>query len=109
MTRWTVRRGISRTVLVTHRWAIKVPGLRAWGDGGRGRLATFSRGVLANQSERRWSGVSGLNPVVWSCGWGLVNVYRRAEVPTEDVDYDSIAVDEFVPSGDRKPGNAGWV
>lgn len=108
-TRWCIRHGMSRTVLLTPRWAIKLPGFHAWGDGGRGRVSTFCRGVLANQSERRWSGVAGLNPVVWSCGWGMINVYRRAEIATVDVDYDSICVDEFVPPGDRKPSNVGWV
>lgn len=100
---------MSRTVLLTRRWAIKVPSSHAWGDGGRGRLATFCRGVLANQAERRWSGVAGLNPVVWSCGWGIVNIYRRAIEATEDVDYEAICTDDFVPPGDRKPSNVGWV
>lgn len=98
--RW-VRTGITRDVLLTPRWAIKFPttkyGLRMW-----------CRGVLANESEKEWSKIEGLNPVVRS--FAFVNVYRRAEPMPDNlmIDYGSLCPD-FVPIGDRKPDNIGLV
>lgn len=108
------RRGITRTVILTRRWAIKIPTIRGLGhlDGGA-RIASFCRGVLANRSEHEWSGVGGLNPVVWSLR-GLVNVYRRADPVTED-EYPNdsplfeLIAEDFVPIGDRKAENLGRV
>lgn len=108
------RRGITRTVILTRRWAIKVPTIRGLGspDIKGMRIASFCRGVLANRSELEWSSVGGVNPVVWSLR-GLVNVYRRADrVPDgtylEDEDYVGLTED-WVPIGDRKPENIGVV
>lgn len=107
------RRGITRTVILTPRWAVKVPTIRGLGilDSGS-RVASFCRGVLANRSESEWSEVRGMNPVVWSFK-GLINVYRRAEpVPDgtyeDEADYEGIT-EWFVPVGDRKPENIGIV
>jgi hypothetical protein len=106
-----VRTGITRTVVLTRCWAIKVPTLRGLGDPDRSgaRIASFCRGVLANQSERDWSAVEGVNPVVWSFR-NLVNVYRRTE-PVDELNvpddiYDQLCPD-WAPVGDRKPDNIG--
>lgn len=95
------RRGITRDVLLTRRWAIKFPTTK-YG------LAMWCRGVLANKSEAEWSSVEGVNPVRWQI-W-FVNVYRRAVMPPDDakIDYRSICP-SFVPIGDRKPDNVGYV
>lgn len=121
------RRGITRTVILTRRWAIKIPTIRGLGHIDKGaRIASFCRGVLANRSELEWSGIEGLNPVVWSLR-GLINVSRRAApVPAGGL-YDEYEVDDglsltqrakdayaaitadFVPIGDRKSDNIGVV
>lgn len=106
------RRGITRTVVLVGRWAIKVPTIRGLGDRSQkgARVASFARGVLANQSERDWSCVEGVNPVVWS--WRcVINVYRRAEpvvVDEESFDFAALCPD-WTPIGDRKSENLGLV
>lgn len=106
---FTVRRGICRTVLLTRRYAIKVPRCRRYNPGGlRGVMWSLSRGIQANLSEAEWSGTAGLCPVLWSFG-GIVNVYPRAELLPSDIDpepdYRSIAP-HFFPT-DSKPENVG--
>jgi hypothetical protein len=106
-----VRGGLTRTVILIGPWAIKVPTVR-YG------LSMWCRGVLANASEREWSSVDGVNPVLWSLG-SLVNVYRRADrvgpewVGRKHADYDPAKYDAltpgFVPAGDRQPDNLGIV
>lgn len=105
--RWRVRTsverryGICRTVVLTRRYAIKIPRLRRYrdsrtgavlGDGSRGLLWRVARGVLANQAEAEWWRHGGertrscLCPVLRSWLGGLVNVYPRCapyEVDTE--------------------------
>lgn len=79
-----IRHGITRTVILIGRYAIKVPSLRY-----RGRF--FLQGCLANVSERDtyrgWNGrrhYKPLCPVLW-CSWGgLLLVMARAEpIPDE--------------------------
>ena len=80
-----VRTGVTRTVILTRRYAIKVPSLRGLGEGrgARQRLASLARGLLANQSEYTWHAYepwAGLvAPVVRSWLGGLVQVYPRCE------------------------------
>lgn len=105
------RRGITRTVLLIGPWAIKWPSFRGLGAQEKGmRIASFCRGVLANQSELEWSEVEGINPVVWT--WRcIVNVYRRAQpvvVDEETFDFDALCPD-WTPIGDRKSENLGVV
>lgn len=97
-----VHRGITRTVFVTRRWAIKVPRLKR-GDA----LWSVTRGIQANLSERNWSLHPGVCPVRWSLA-GLVNVYPRCEPadPGRDIDYVAIG---FHSTSDRKPENVGWL
>jgi hypothetical protein len=84
-----VRRGISRTVLLVGRYAVKVPSLRGHCVGGvRGRMAGFAYGLLHNQSEATWHTFEGWDgkvaPVLHSWLGGLVNVYPRCGPPPED-------------------------
>lgn len=101
-----VRRGVCRWVLLIDRYAIKVPRCDSlWG---------FSRGLQANLSEREWSGMAGVAPVVWSL-FGLVNVYPRCEplLPADaPLDEDWDAYDEVAPgfyATDKKPENLGLL
>jgi hypothetical protein len=100
-----VHRGITRTVLVTGRWAVKFPSFRAYGHGLRGVLWSVTRGIQANLSELAWSDSPGVCPVRWSLA-GLVNVYPRADrVPDgAHIDWDAIG---FLGPADRKEPNVG--
>jgi hypothetical protein len=101
-----VRRGITRTVYLTRLWAIKTPSLRSHGTGVAGMLWSLCRGVLANLSEREWSGSPGTCPMRWSLA-GLVNVYPRCEHVTEDLsdaEYEAIG---FLGPADKNPHNVG--
>jgi hypothetical protein len=115
MTLLEVRRGVTRTVFLTKRYAIKVPrqkackGHKAW---------TFIRGWSANMSEVDWSkyattayGKPQVAPVLKSYLWGLVNIYPRAKAymgSWEELDdlYDTL---EFKTPSDVKGFNFGWL
>lgn len=102
-----IRRGITRTVILTRKWAVKVPSLRSYGRNLRGAIWSITRGIQANLSEAEWSNSPGVCPVRWS--WlGLINVYPRCELlsPGADVDYDAIGA--LFPS-DKKPENVGLL
>lgn len=101
------RRGITRTVLLTKRHAIKFPSLRGGSRGPRAFLWSLTSGIQANLSEWEWSGMPGTCPVKFSA-WGLVNVYPRCEPVADgtEVDYDSIG---FNYATDRKPDNVGYL
>lgn len=102
----TVRRGVTRTVLLVGAYAIKFPSLRGNGKGLGGRIWSICNGILANQSEVVWSEVDGVCPVRFSL-LGLVNVYPRCD-PVEGFDGDWSAIGaDFLPPLDRKPENLG--
>lgn len=111
-----IRHGISRTVILIGRWAIKVPSARGHTPGGpRGRLAGICHGVLANQSETVWSAFDDwqgrVAPVKHSWLLGLVNVYPRCESVDENADRDELR-DELAMDpdpGDHKPDNYGLL
>lgn len=103
-----VRTGITRTVILTRRYAIKVPSLRGGSLGGhRGRLEGLAKGLLANQSEYQWHTFEpwrgGVAPVLWSWLGGLVQIYPRCDPLPPGSD---MPVLELEP-GDRKPDNFG--
>jgi hypothetical protein len=113
-----VRRGITRTVVLTKRRAYKMPSLRRYGDGLAGLLWSISRGILANQSEATWwrnSADPSLCPVLHSWLGGIINVYPRCEpfVATAE-QAAAMQAREWVPveskwpaPGDDKPDNFG--
>jgi hypothetical protein len=102
------RRGITRVALLAGPWAVKLPSLRAHGEGLRGVLWSFARGVVANQSEWDWRTSEGVCPARASLLGGLVNVYPRAlAIPdSRVVDFDAIS---YVGPMDPKNRNVGIV
>lgn len=76
--------GVTRLVILTKNHAIKIP---RWG--------MICRGILANQSEKQWSGYGeDFCPVLRSWFGGLINIYPRC-IPAPDnwIDlYDELAM-----------------
>lgn len=74
-----VRTGVTRTVILIGRYAVKVPSLRGGSSGAR--LESLCWGILANRSERQWHDYEGwrgaVAPVVGSWLGGAVQVYPR--------------------------------
>lgn len=107
-----VRRGITRTVVLTRRYAIKLPSLRSYGQGLEGRLWSIARGLLANQSEKEWAGYEAnrglVCPVLRSWLGGLTQVYPRcAPLRGDEAEADLPRLDPN--PGDDKPTNFGWL
>lgn len=105
-----VRCGISRTVILTRRHAIKFPTLRGGTTSDfRGRLAGIAHGVLANQSEYHWTTyepwAGKIAPVQRSWLGGLIQIYPRCE-PLADDDRGPLPKLDPCP-GDIKPDNYG--
>ncbi len=80
--------GATRMVIVTRRWAIKLPHPTEW------RL--FLQGLLANMQERQFSkaGWRELCPVVFSIPGGWFLVMPRAEMLTDE-EWDAFDVEAF--------------
>jgi hypothetical protein len=107
------RDGVTRTVLLIGRWAIKVPSLRySW------RL--FLRGLLSNMNERdlwNWSGAAGwegpprwaLARVVFCAPGGWLLVMERADRVADESELDVGKTAEFYRKHfeDFKPDNVG--
>ncbi len=117
-----VRRGITRTVLITRHRAYKLPSLRPYGGGLRGLLWSVCRGILANQAEAEWWQNARpetrrlLCPVLRSWLGGVVNVYPRCQ-PFRATPAQELAMFErrwfpvvIEPApGDEKAENYGWL
>lgn len=101
-----IRRGITRTVLLTRSWAIKIPSLRSHDNGLRGLLWSITRGISANLSELDWSGSPGTCPVRWTLA-GLINVYPRCRPVEHDLTDEDYSSTGFLGPTDRKPTNLG--
>ncbi len=102
-----IARGITRTVFLTRRWAIKVPSLRTHERGLSGLLWSLCRGILANLSEAEWSGFSDrLCPVLKSFA-GVVNIYPRCEPLDYDPSEKTYNMLSFGSPMDRKRQNVG--
>jgi hypothetical protein len=106
------RRGVTRTVFLTKRYAIKVPRLK---DCKGHKAWTFVRGWSANMSEVDWTGYASIAhgnpqvcPVLKSYLFGIINVYPRVELIAEenlDEMYDLL---EFKTPSDVHVGNLGY-
>lgn len=76
-----VRTGITRTVILVGRYAVKVPSLRGGSSGDR--LASFCDGILANKAERTWHDYEPwrgrVAPVLRSWAGGIIQVYPRCD------------------------------
>lgn len=103
-----VRSGVTRTVILIGRYAIKVPTLRGGiHPGFRGRMEGFAAGYLANLSEARWSGFADwqgrIAPVLHSWLGGLIQIYPRCDPLPLNVELPLLDPDP----GDVKPDNYG--
>lgn len=104
VTGFGIRYGTTRIVLLTPRWAIKLPLVSSRGHGW---LWSLAHGVIANLSELRLSHEPGVCPVVWSLH-GLIQVYPRCRpvsLDTGPIAFDMLA-SERVPV-DPRPHNVG--
>jgi hypothetical protein len=105
-----VRTGITRTVILVGRYAIKVPSFRGHVHGDmRGRIAGFCQGVIANQAEYLWRDFEAwrgqVAPVLHSWFWGLIQIYPRCQSAP-----DGAELFELEPCpGDLKPENFGLL
>lgn len=94
--------GRNRVVLITARYAIKLPSLRGWRD--------FLFGLLNNLNERAWSGEhDGYCPVLWAAPLGFALVMPRARI-LDDATFayvDSVA--PALPGVERKASSWGWL
>jgi hypothetical protein len=102
-----VKRGVTRTVYLIGRWAIKVPSLRVGKWGLRKAIHQAALGIAANNTELEWSGVVGVAPVRASL-FGVVQVYDRClPVCSFDGDYSVVCDVRPVATFDCKPQNLG--
>jgi len=110
-----ITHGITRLVILTDKYAIKIPKPRVWNH--------FLRGLLASMEERLiweiaciddkvnnhlWDCKEHLCPVVW-CSWGgWILVMKRAEELDPDEHWEKIQVLEKL-CGDHKRDNYGKI
>lgn len=97
-----VRHGVTRTVFLIGRYAVKVPTLR-YG------LDAWAWGIVSNTSEREWYSFEDwqgkVAPVLRSWLGGLIQVYPRCE-PFDPNSMEYPLFVNFAP-GDKKPDNYG--
>lgn len=100
------RCGANRTVILTRRWAIKVPTLRRWRD--------FLFGLLnnMNEAEAGTRGYVGLCPVRFACPGGLFIVMPRVRTLTAEefakFDYSDFCTRHACPA-EPKHDSFGWL
>lgn len=90
-------------MIITDRYAFKIPRLHSW--------YWFIRGCMANYSEQTWShwtesSTVPPNPVLHSLPGGLLNIYRTATPYPPD---GPITPEMFGMFGDAKHDNLGYV
>ena len=92
--------GYNRFVILTARYAIKIPSLRCWRD--------FLFGLLNNMHEAQAHRQEPFYcPVLWAAPLGLAIVMPRVRVLTDD-EFPSVDL----PDGgcaERKPSSWGWL
>lgn len=84
-----IKYGSSRTAILVHKWAIKLPSLVGWRN--------FLHGLLANHQERMFSRAEWpeLCPVIWSLPLAVVICMRRV-VPLEMSEFELFDFESFV-------------
>lgn len=101
--RWSLNRsGYNRTVLLTRRYALKLPTWRSWRD--------FLFGLLNNQTEARVgrSGRSDVCPVLFAIPGGWLVVMPRLPILTQaEFDAHGVADMPWNLSVERKPDSFG--
>lgn len=102
------RQGATRVVILTARYAIKVPSFYSW--------KMFLLGLLGNMQERSFSKMNDqrLCPVLFSVPGGFCNVMPKADVmaPEEfiEFDYDGYVNGDHAPIPvERKWNSFGWL
>lgn len=97
--------GATRTVILTRRWAIKVPG--AWTSYPRLWWSSLLGGLLANIREARRSSEPGVCPPALAIPGGWLSVYPRADPVTREA---WIEMGDAAPThAEGKPENFGFV
>ena len=69
-------KGHNRWVILTRRFAWKIPSLRSWRD--------FLFGLLNNMNEAAESKMTGRCPIVWSAPGGFLVIMPRLQLMTEE-------------------------
>lgn len=84
-----IRRGSSRTVLLTKRYAFKFPTFTSW--------KLFLYGLLANMQEKTFSGmqIPELAPVLFALPGGFLVVMPRVDVKSFEADDRFVYLDMF--------------
>lgn len=108
------KRGATRFVILTQRWAFKIP--RFWGCNPHGRftMVNFLHGLLANMQERQFAamGWPELCPVRFSIPGGWLVVMPRIETLTEELSEEEYArfveqLEYRIPA-ENKADSFGW-
>src|SRR4051812_31445385 len=102
------RRGANRLVILTKRYAFKLPTFNSWRD--------FLFGLLNNQTENDLgrSGNPGYCPVVFAIPGGFLTVMRRARIMDDqefwygDFDYCGFCT-KYSIQVERKSDSFGWL
>ncbi len=89
--------GVTRTVILTKRWAIKIPSLvYGW--------KFFLYGFLANMQERDWNGFDHrLCPIRWASKYGFAVIMPRCQ-PLTDEEFCREVGDEWALMCDLSTG-----
>lgn len=103
-----IRTGATRTVIIVGPYAIKIPTMRGCMTRDmRGRMDGFASGIIANNSEYLWQTYETFRgkvaPVLYSFGWGLIQIYPRCEPLPDGAEMPLLDPDP----GDVKPDNYG--
>ena len=92
--------GQNRWVVLTRRFAFKVPTPRSWRD--------FLFGLLNNMHEAKRSAEPGHCPVRFALPGGFLIVMPRARILTDD-EFWSLNHAELPPTPERKADSFGWL
>lgn len=93
-------RGRNRLVLLTRRYAFKIPSVRCWRD--------FLFGLLNNLNEAAWSREPGHCPVLYAAPLGFLLVMPRLRILT-DTEFASLDPAALPGRAERKPDSYGWL
>lgn len=97
-----VTSGRNRLVIVTRRYAIKLPALRCWRD--------FLFGLINNLNEVAWHREHpSYCPVILAAPLGLLLVMPRADI-LDDASFDMVAAElPIAPGAEHKASTWGWL
>ena len=103
------REGCTRIVILTERFAFKLPNFL-------NGLKLFLMGFISNMEEVQWSkaNLEGFCPVVFSLPFGILTVMRKAKIFTADeflaFDYENfIQRQDYIIPAESKANSFGWL